>query len=204
MPPRRPPSRAWPPGPGRGGNCLPERRCCTEVATPDHKIHTPAITAYWASRTIRPAQARSAPGPPGSRMKLAHTAAAARARQPPDRAAALASGRRRAGTSGRVGPDAAWAGGMSAVSAASSAHVRAASARPARASSSSLVSRPRTNASFSASITCSRSACDARMDPRPAAPAAISSPGPAIAGTSRTGRNLRPRVTGLPAGSHTG
>jgi hypothetical protein len=192
---------AWPPGPGRGGNCLPKRRCCSEVATPDHPIHTPAITAYWASRSIRPAQGRSTPGPPGSRMKLASTAAAARARQPPDPAATLACGRRRAGTSGRVGPDAVRGGGMSAVIASSSAQVRATSARPARASSSSLVSRPCANATFSASITCSRSACDARMGPRPVAPAAISSPGPAIAGTFPTGRNSR--VTGLPADSCT-
>jgi hypothetical protein len=108
----------------------------------------------------------------------------ARARQPPDPAATLASGRRRRGTGGRVGPDAARAGGMPAVTASSSAQVRAASARPARASSSSLVIRPCANASFSASITCSRSACDARMGQRPTPPAAISSPGPAIAGTS--------------------
>ena len=71
--------------------------------------------------SIRPAQGRSAPGPPGSRIKEVHTAAAARARQPPDPAATLASGRRRAGTSGRAGPDAAGAGGMPAVTAASSA-----------------------------------------------------------------------------------
>ncbi len=62
-------------------------------------------------------------------MKEAHTAAAARARQPPDPAATLASGRPWPGISGRpwagirvrAGPDAAGAGGMSAVTAASSA-----------------------------------------------------------------------------------
>ena len=71
--------------------------------------------------------------------------------------------------------------GMSAVSAARSAPVRAVSARPARVSSSSLVSRPCTNASFSASITCSRSAWPARSRSRPAA---AGSCGPAITGTS--------------------
>ena len=54
-------------------------------------------------------------------MKPAHTAGAAMTRQPPDLAAALASGRRRTGTGGRAGPAAAGAGGMSAVSAARSA-----------------------------------------------------------------------------------
>ena len=63
--------------------------------------------------------------------------------------------------------------GRSAVSAASSEWVRDASVPPTRASSSSLVSRPCTNAVFSMPITCSRSACDALRCPRPALPAAI-------------------------------
>jgi hypothetical protein len=63
-------------------------------------------------------------------------------RQVPDLAAALASGRRRAGAGGRADPAAAGAGGVSAVSAARSAYVRAASAWPTRWLSSSLVSRP--------------------------------------------------------------
>ena len=52
--------------------------------------------------------------------------------------------------------------GMSAVTAARSPWVRDASAWPTRASNSSLVSRPCTNAALSTSITCSRSARDAR------------------------------------------
>ena len=68
---------------------------------------------------------------------------------------------------------------MPAVSASRSAQVRAASAWPARASSSSLVSRPCTNAVFSASITCSRSAWLARSRSPPAA----GSCGPVITGT---------------------
>ena len=65
--------------------------------------------------------------------------------------------------------------------AASSARVRAASARPARASSSSLVSRPCTNASFSVSITYSRSVWDALSRSRPTA---AGSSGPVVTGTS--------------------
>ena len=80
----------------------------------------------------------------------------------------------------RAGPPAAGSPGMSAVSAASSARVRAASARPARTSSSSLVSRPCTNASFNVSITCSRSAWPALSRSRPAA---AGSSGPVITGT---------------------
>jgi hypothetical protein len=98
-----------------------------------------------------------------------------------DQAAALASGRRRAGADGRAGPAAAGSAGMSVVSAARSARVRAASARPTRMPSSSLVSRPCTNACFSASITCSRSAWPARIWSRLAA---AGSCGPAITGTS--------------------
>src|SRR5690349_9099022 len=71
--------------------------------------------------------------------------------------------------------------GMPAVTAASSAWVLAANAWPTRWSNSPLASRSRTNATLSASITCSRSACDARSLPSPwPAAAAISSPGPAI------------------------
>jgi len=125
------------------------------------------------------------------------TAATAMTRQPPDPAAARASGRRRAGTGGRAGLVPAEAGGragqaasgrvgagtggMSAVSAARSANVRAASARPARVPSSSLVSRPCTNASFSVSITCPRSAWPARNRPLPAV---AGSSGPVGTGTS--------------------
>jgi hypothetical protein len=76
--------------------------------------------------------------------------------------------------------------GMSAVTAASSAYVRDAYTCPSRASNSSSVSRPSTNATFSAPITCSRSAWDARRPPRPGVAAATSSPGPAITGTSPT------------------
>ena len=50
--------------------------------------------------------------------------------------------------------------GMSAVTAASSAYVREVNVWPIRASNSSMVSRPCTNAALSASIVCSRSACD--------------------------------------------
>ena len=57
--------------------------------------------------------------------------------------------------------------------------VRAASAWPARTSSSSLVTRPCTNASFSASITCSRSAW-AALSRSP--PAAAGYSGPVITG----------------------
>jgi len=63
--------------------------------------------------------------------------------------------------------------GMPAVRAASSATVRDASAWPTRKSNSSLASGPCTNAALSSSITCSRSACEARMRPRPSAAAAI-------------------------------
>ena len=59
--------------------------------------------------------------------------------------------------------------GMSAVTPASSAYVRAAKARLTRRSNSSLVSRPCTNAALSTSITCSRSACDARRQLPPPA-----------------------------------
>jgi len=52
--------------------------------------------------------------------------------------------------------------GMSAVRAVSSACVRDASAWPTRRSSSSLVSRPCTNAAWRVPTTCSRSACEAR------------------------------------------
>jgi hypothetical protein len=82
---------------------------------------------------------------------------------------------------GRADPAAAEPAGMSAVSAARSAQVRAVSAWPARASSSSLVSRPCTNAVFSVSITCSRSAWPA-LSRSPAA--AAGSCGPVITGTS--------------------
>src|SRR5215831_14321831 len=58
-----------------------------------------------------------------------------------------------------------------------------AGARSGRAVSSSLVSRPRTNASLRTSITCSRSASDARMWPLPFT-AAIWSPGLAATSTS--------------------
>src|SRR5437868_1355243 len=51
-------------------------------------------------------------------------------------------------------------------------------------SNSSLVSRPCTNAALSTSSTCSRSARDARRRPRPAAAAAMSSPGFAVTGAS--------------------
>ena len=55
-------------------------------------------------------------------MKAARTAAAAMTRQMPDPAAALASGRRRAGAGGPAAPaGAAGAGGMLAVSAPRSA-----------------------------------------------------------------------------------
>jgi hypothetical protein len=127
---------------------------------------------------------------------MAAMAAAAMSRQMPATTGATARGRRRAGTgrcSGRAAAGAAGAGGMSAVSAASSARVRAVSARPARVSSSCLVSRPCANASLSTSVTCSRSACDARMWSRPAAPAAFSSPGPATTRTSPPGRDARPK-----------
>ena len=43
-----------------------------------------------------------------------------------------------------------------------------------------------TNTALRVPITCSRSACDARRRPRPAVPAAISSPGPVITGASPT------------------
>lgn len=55
---------------------------------------------------------------------------------------------------------AAGSAGMSAVSAARSAYVRAASARPVRAASSFFVSRPATNAVFSATVPASP--CSAR------------------------------------------
>ena len=86
---------------------------------------------------------------------------------------------RKSGESGESGET--GKAGMSAVRAARSAPVRAASARPARTSSSSLVSRPCTNASFSASITCSRSAWPALSRSRPAA---AGSCGCVITGTS--------------------
>ena len=70
--------------------------------------------------------------------------------------------------------------GMSAVSTASSARVRADSAWPARVSSSSLVSRPCTNAVFSVSITCSRSASPALSRSSPAGARCCC---PAITGT---------------------
>src|SRR5262249_36912929 len=71
--------------------------------------------------------------------------------------------------------------GMSAVTSPSSAYVRDAYTRSTRASSSSLVSRPCTNATFRVPITCSRSAWDARSPPRPRPSAAAgTSPGPAI------------------------
>jgi hypothetical protein len=76
--------------------------------------------------------------------------------------------------------------GMSAVTAASSAYVRDAYTCPSRASNSSSVSRPSTNATFSAPIVCSRSAWDARKRPRPGVAPATSSLSPAITGTSPT------------------
>jgi hypothetical protein len=75
--------------------------------------------------------------------------------------------------------------GRSAMTSASSAYVRDACTCPSRASNSSSVSRPSTNATFSAPITCSRSAWDARRRPRSGV-AATSSPSPAITGTSPT------------------
>jgi hypothetical protein len=55
--------------------------------------------------------------------------------------------------------------------------------RPTRRSNSSLARRPCTNAALSTSITCSRSACEARRWLWPPAPAATSSPGPTVTGT---------------------
>jgi len=104
------------------------------------------------------AEAGTARSSDPGRRRVTRTAANAMTRQPPDPAAVLASGRRLAGAGGRADPAAARSAGMSAVSAARSAQVRAVSARPARASSSSLVSRPCTNAVFSVSINRIRSA----------------------------------------------
>ena len=73
-----------------------------------------------------------------------------------------AGGRARARAGLRGGWAPASPAGMSAVTSASSAQVREVSARATRASSSSLVSRPCTNPALSTSITCSRSAWDAR------------------------------------------
>ena len=53
--------------------------------------------------------------------------------------------------------------------ASSSARVRDANAWLTRRSNSSLASMPRTNAALRVPITCSRSACEARKCPRPAA-----------------------------------
>ena len=119
-------------------------------------------------------------------------------RQMPDLTAALASGRRRAGAGGRAGPATAGPGGMSAVSAARPAWVRVASAWPVRASSSSLVSRPCTNAFFSVSITCSRSAWLALSRSRPAA---AGSCGPVVTGSSPA-RTMRASVARLLPGGH--
>src|SRR5215468_331657 len=109
---------------------------------------------------------------------------------------------------GRAGARAGWRGGRgpaspagrSAVSTASSVGVRDANVWLSRASSSSLASMPRTYAALSTSITCSRSACEARKRPRPPA-AATSSPGPVITGASPEHKR-RHSVTRLPAGSH--
>ena len=159
--PGRSPSRTWPPGPGRGGSCLRERRFSTKVPTPCTKIPSAVNTAATAMRKKYFAQESWGAGvAPGSSWAWIFMAAAAMTRQPPDPAAARTSGRRRAGGDGRAGAAAGEAdgvAGMSAVSAARSAQVRADSAWPARVSSSALVSRPSTNAAFSASITCSRS-----------------------------------------------
>ncbi len=74
------------------------------------------------------------------------------------------------GCAGRRGGGAVTAAaGMPVVTVVSSAQVRPASAWPTRASSSSLSSRPSAKAVLSVSITCSRSACDTRRRPRPAA-----------------------------------
>ena len=73
-----------------------------------------------------------------------------------------AGGRARARAGLRGGWAPASPAGMSAVTSASSAQVREMSVRATRASSSSLVSRPCTNPALSTSITCSRSAWDAR------------------------------------------
>ena len=109
---------------------------------------------------------------------------------------------RRTGTNGRPSPDAARAGGMPAVSGpARRRSARPVPGLPARRVRPWSADRARTRPSALDDLL----AVGVRrpQDPRPAAPAAISAPGPAIAGPP-TGRNPRPRVTGLPAGSYTG
>ena len=85
-----------------------------------------------------------------------------------------------------------------AVTAASSAWVREMKALAARRSRSSLVRRPCVNATLSTSITCSRSASDARRRPRAAV---IGSTGPEVTGASQ-GAQRRQSVTRLLPASH--
>src|ERR1700689_4012695 len=101
----------------------------------------------------------------------------------------------RQGSRGRWVP--AGLAGRSVVTSASSAYVRDAYTWPTRASNSSWVSRPCTNAVFSVPITRSRSAWEARRRHRPAAPAAISSPGPSITGTSPRARWVKRNAAAL-------
>ena len=54
--PRRSPSGAWPPGPVRGGSCLRERLCSTEVITPYPTKPSAANTAIKARKSITGAQ----------------------------------------------------------------------------------------------------------------------------------------------------
>ena len=91
----------------------------------------------------------------------------------------------------RAGRAATGAAGMSAVIAARSAWVREANAWPTRASNSSSVSRPATYAALSASITSSRSACDALSWPRRDAAALLWSSGPVVTGASRETNQIK-------------
>ena len=115
-----------------------------------------------------------------------HTAANAMTRQMPDPAAALASGRRRAGAGGRAGrPDRPSGGGRDGWDVGGERGQLGAGPRgqrPARPLVELVPGQPPcTNASFSASITCSRSAWPARSR---SPPAAAGSCGPVVTGTS--------------------
>ena len=87
--------------------------------------------------------------------------------------------------------------GMSAVMMSRSLYVRDTRTLLIRRSSSSLVIRSWTNATLSTSITCSRSADDARRGAWRFAPAAVSSPGLTITGTSARA----PPTRSIPPGS---